>query len=201
MTLKDSGRTRETAPRYLDSGTPTSGRLTYEDYCNLPPGQQYELVEGDLRMTPSPGILHQEVSKRLMWLFLEQVEKREIGRVYCAPTDVVLGEHTVVQPDLVCVLREHQELIGEAYIKGPPDLVVEILSQSTQAWDRSTKRRLYSQSGVREYWIVDPQVKTIEVTSHDGSQLRTVCVYNVDTTLASPLIPDVTIDLGWLFRP
>lgn len=133
----------------------------------MPAGLRYELVEGDMRMVPSPSTLHQKVSKRLGHLLLERLEDRGMGQVCNAPYDVVLSEHNVVQPDLLFISSERLGIIEKANVKGSPDLVVEILSQSAEEWDRVTKRRAYSRHGVRELWIVDPQAQSIEVASHD----------------------------------
>jgi Uma2 family endonuclease len=183
-------------PKYGDERV----RLTYEDYLRMPSGLRYELVEGEMRMTPSPNTLHQEISKRLGRMLLERLEDREMGKVYNAPYDVVLSEHNVVQPDLLFVSKDRLGIIGKANVKGSPDLVVEILSESTEEWDRVTKRRAYSRYGVRELWIVDLRAKTVEVASHDGSELVTVGIYPPGTTAQSVLAPDVVVDVSELFK-
>ena len=194
--VKDSDMLRETAPEYI----PNSIRLTYEDYCRMPSGQRYELVEGGLRVVPSPSVAHQEISKRLERALLEWIEDRNLGKVYNAPIDVVLSEHDVVQPDILYVSQERLGIIKEANIQGAPDLVVEILSHSLAEWDRATKRRLYARYGVREYWLVDPEAKTIEVTANNGRELVTLQVYSSGTTLTSPLLPDFALDVDKLFQ-
>lgn len=194
--MKEPDRASETAAKYADGRV----RLTYEDYRRMPSGLRYELVEGDPRMTPSPSTLHQEISKRLGRLLLERAEDPGKGRVYSAPYDVVLSEHNVVQPDLLFVSKERLGIIGQANVQGAPDLVVEVLSESTEEWDRVTKRRAYSRYGVRELWIVDLQTKTVEVASHDGLDLVTVGVYPVGTTACGPLLPDCQVNVADLFK-
>lgn len=166
----------------------------------MPSGLRYELLEGDMRMTPSPSTLHQTISKRLVRLLLEQVEDQGKGQVYDAPYDVVLSEHNVVQPDLLFVSKDRLGIIGKANVQGSPDLIIEILSESTEDWDRITKRRVYSQYGVRELWIVDVKAQTIEVAWHNGSGLVTGGVYPVGMSVSSPLLPDVQVDVGRLFE-
>lgn len=174
----------ETAPQYI----PPELRLTYEDYCRMPPGERYELLEGDLRkMTPAPSVLHQKVSGGIEKALRQWVDGHSLGEVYDAPIDVVLSEHNVVQPDILYT------------IQGAPDLVVEILSPSTVELDRGTKRRLYARYGAREYWIVDPDGRSIEVTSHNGRELATVQVYPSGTTLASPLLKEFVLEIDWVF--
>ncbi len=199
--MKDPDRAKETAARYLNQRV----RLTYDDYCRMPAGLRYELVEGDLRMVPSPSVRHQTISKRLERLLLERVEDAGRGTILHAPCDVVLSEHNVVQPDVLFVAKDRLGIIREANIQGPPDLVIEILSQSTEDWDRTTKRRAYARYGVRELWFVDPEAKTIEVASlvqPPGGlpDLVTVASYPAGTTARGPLLPEFEVEVSRLFE-
>ncbi len=187
---------REVAQKYDSDAV----RLTYDDYCRMPAGLRYELVEGDLRMVPSPDVFHQEISKRLQRILLEWIEDRGLGKVYNAPIDVVLSEHNVVQPDLLYVSRERLGIIEKANIWGAPDLVIEILSPSTTEWDRVTKRRAYARYGVRELWIVDPEGRGIEIATLQGRELATLQVYPEGAVLNSPSLPGFTRDVAQLFR-
>lgn len=195
--MSDSHLIRETAPAYVTKGGP---RLTYEDYCRAPAGLRYELVEGDLRMTPSPSTIHQKISGRLEKVLREWVEGHELGEVYYAPTDVVLSEHNVVQPDILYITRERLGIIKEANIQGAPDLVVEILSPNSLEWDRVTKRHLYAKYGVREFWVVDPEGRTIEVAVLREGELATLQVYPVGAMLVSPLLPGFQMPIDQVFR-
>ncbi|NPV78710.1 MAG: Uma2 family endonuclease [Firmicutes bacterium] len=188
---------KETAVQYYTADL----RLTYADYCRMPSGERYELVEGDLRkMTPAPSVFHQKVSGRIEKALRHWVENRDLGEVYDAPIDVVLSEHNVVQPDILYVSLERLGIIKEAYIQGAPDLVVEILSPSTAELDRVTKRRIYGRYGVREFWIVDPDGHSIEVAAHNGRELATVQVYPPGTTLESPLLDGFRLEIDEVFR-
>ncbi len=194
--MPEQDKVREPGTKYDSPAT----RLTYEDYCRMPAGLRYELVEGDIRMAPSPSVFHQEVSKRLEKLLLEWVEGQGLGMVYDAPLDVVLSEHNVVQPDLLYVSRERLGIIKEANIWGAPDLVVEILSSSTAEWDRVTKRRAYERYGVKELWLVDLDGRSVEVAARRDAALETVQVYPLGTTLSSPILPGLVLDVNLLFR-
>ncbi len=194
--MRDPDRAREVAPKDGWLGR----RLTYEDYCRMPAGERYELVEGELRVVPSPTVFHQELSKRLQFLLIRWVEERHLGKVYNAPIDVLLSEHNVVQPDLLCVLREKLEIIRKANIQGAPDLVVEILSPSTEEWDRVTKRQVYAKFGVRELWFVDPAGRSVEVACLTVGDLRTVQTFAAGATLTTPLLPGFVVDIDELFR-
>jgi len=168
-------------------------RVTYQDYLQLPDDQRYEVLEGELRMVPAPGMLHQRILSNLHYLMRNAIQQQGLGEVFFAPVDVILDEATVVQPDLVVVLQEHLSIVKPEGVRGAPDLVVEVLSPGNAYYDRGKKRRLYARYGVREYWIVDPQGRMVEVTSLSGSVLETVSVVPDGETFNSPLLPDLTI--------
>ena len=196
MSMQESDEIRESAVKYDSPDT----RLTYDDYCRTPEGLRYELVEGDLRMVPSPNVFHQEISGRLYEKLLVWVRGQGLGVVYYAPMDVVLSEHNVVQPDLLYVSRERRGIIKEANIWGVPDLVVEILSPSTTQWDRVNKRQVYERFGVRELWFVDPVGRSIEVAARNETKLETLQVYLPGTALQSLILPGLALSLDKLFR-
>ncbi|MBI2263684.1 MAG: Uma2 family endonuclease [Armatimonadetes bacterium] len=176
---------------------PLEKRLTYEDYARLPDdGHRYELLEGELLMTPSPLTRHQEISIRLSSLLFAHLQKHPIGRVLCAPLDVILSSLTVLQPDLVFVLAEHKEIITERAIEGSPDLVVEILSPSTIRRDRVQKRRLYAQHGVSHLWIADPDAKILEIFELQGENYALTGTYGENDPFEPKLFPGLTISLG-----
>jgi len=158
-----------------------------------------ELIEGELFVTPSPSPLHQDISGNLYTLFRRVVFESGRGRVYFAPLDVRLAVNTIVQPDLIVVLSD-RSVLTEARVEGAPSLAVEIISGSTGDYDRLTKRNLYAQYGVPEYWIVDPDARTVTIFSdpHDnryGSE-RTVSDVAISAT-----IPGLSADLKALFAP
>lgn len=127
-------------------------------------GWRYEVIEGELRMNPAPSFWHQEASFNLSLELGNFVKRQRLGKVVTAPIDVKLGElANPVQPDILFIHKDRLDIIQERWIDGPPDLIVEILSPSNWIDDRRTKYRLYALSGVREYWIVDPDKRQIEV--------------------------------------
>jgi Uma2 family endonuclease len=136
--------------------------LTYADYAALPDdGRRYELHEGELSVTPAPGVRHQRVSARLFDTLRHHVETRRLGEVLYAPVDCILTDSTVVQPDIVYVSPDLSALISERAIEGAPTLAVEILSPSSERIDRQRKLDLYARHGVPYYWIVDPAARVI----------------------------------------
>ena len=175
-------------------------KLTYQDYCLLPEdGKRYEIVDGDLYMTPAPLTRHQVLVGRILQMFMNYLDQHPIGQVFTAPCDVVLSEVDVVQPDLLLVLNQGRARITEKNVQGPPDLLIEILSPSTAGRDRDLKRKRYEYFGIREYWLVDPADNTIEILALTDTKLVEAGRGTVQTTIASPLIPDLPLDLKKLF--
>jgi Uma2 family endonuclease len=136
---------------------------TYEDYCQLPDdGNRYEVIEGRLYVSPSPRTIHQTLSKRIQFL-LYQLELAQNGFVFSAPMDVLMPGCSPVQPDLIFLDAGQAADIQEKYLEGVPHLLVEILSPTTEGYDRVTKLNRYARSGVPHYWIVDGANQTFEV--------------------------------------
>lgn len=173
-------------------------RFTYADLRELPEdGRRYEVIEGDLCVTPAPKTRHQRVSWKLT-LFLGQAEESGFGVGLAAPTDVYLDDHNGVQPDLVIVLKEHADIVVENEVRGVPDLVVEILSASTRARDLGVKLRLYARFGVRVYWVVDPDAQTVTVFRLGGDGCQPT-ILGRDDTLVCNLFPGIQTPVARIF--
>jgi Uma2 family endonuclease len=141
-----------------------SSQLTYEDYLLFPDdGKRHEIIEGDHYATPSPRTKHQKISANLTVALVSFVKRQGMGVVLAAPSDVILSDDNVVQPDLLFVSTPRAGIVTEDNIRGAPDLVVEIVSETTRKKDEVTKRKLYERFGVQEYWIVDPELETVEI--------------------------------------
>lgn len=139
-------------------------KLTYEDYIHFPDdGRIHELIDGDHYASPAPGTDHQRISRRVKFQLYEQLEQTGQAEVFNAPTDYYLSEIDVVQPDLAVIDVKRRHIIASKKIVGSPELVIEILSETTAARDESLKRDLYQRVGVPEYWIVDPQANEVRV--------------------------------------
>ena len=176
-------------------------KFTYEDYKNLPESetQRYELLEGELVMVPAPSFEHQSISIHLEVRLYEFVRRRDLGIVLDAPLDVVLSEENVVQPDILFISKARRKIIHKEEIRGAPDLVVEILSPYTAGRDRTLKKKLYARYGVKEYWLVDPEEKTIEVLKLGQRGFERFAVYKRPDTLQSPLLAGLQIPLREVF--
>ena len=175
-------------------------KLGYEDYARLPDGEgkRYEILDGELYVTPSPTPPHQRLSKRLQRQLEAFFEAGGLGEVFDAPIDLVLGEHDIVQPDLLIVGNPSQ--VSQRAIEGAPLLVVEVLSPSTRAQDRGVKARRYADRGARHYWILDPDAERIEGLRLEAGAYRMVAEASAPQTLTHPDWPDLAVDLGALWR-
>jgi Uma2 family endonuclease len=137
---------------------------TAEDLLGMPEdGKCYEVIGGELVVSPSPTERHQRVLMELLFHFQQFVREAGLGAVYAAPLDVQLGLYDVVQPDLVVVLKEHRDRIQSDGIHGAPDIVVEVISPGSRGTDRVRKSAVYAEAGVKEYWLVDPDAQSIVV--------------------------------------
>ena len=174
-------------------------KLTYEDYRNTPEDERYELLDGELVMSEAPRIVHQRANVKLVSRMERFVEEGDLGEVFHAPTDVVLSETAVVQPDLLFVSNERMHVITPAGVQGAPDLVVEILSPATAERDRGYKRALYARNGVKEYWIVgtDAGVVTVLLLGDDGYEV--VDTFGEGDTLTSPTLEGFELKVDDVF--
>ena len=178
-------------------------KLTYEDYLELPSGgKRYELIDGDLYVIPAPTSRHQAILRNLLLILGNFVHETRRGAVFPAPLDVLLSQGDVIQPDLVFVAADSLHLITETHVAGAPDLAVEIFSPSSRRTDARTKLRLYERHGVREYWLVDPELETIAVYRlADGAyrQQADLALERGDT-LTSPLFAGLNVSLAEVFE-
>ena len=182
---------------------PRQGDWTYEAYARLPDnGWRYEVIQGELHMSPAPSIAHQQTSIALAVALYNYVRQHNLGRVFEAPIDVILPDlATPVQPDIVLILAANLDIVQKANVRGAPDLVVEILSPSTAAHDRHTKYGLYAEAGVTEYWIIDPESCAADIYTRRGNAFVPLGHYERDGVLQSELLPDLRLAMSELCTP
>lgn len=180
-------------------------RLTYDDFLLFPDdGRRHELIDGEHYVTPSPNIRHQRVSIRLSTAVAVHLDAHpEQGEVFAAPLDVVLSHFDVVEPDLLVIAGDQRDVLTDKHVRGTPALVVEILSPTSRRVDEKIKYGLFLRTGVREYWIVDPELDVVKVfrRAADGSLPRVAeLTADAGDTLTTPLLPGLAVDLRHLFR-
>jgi len=180
---------------------PPQGEWTYEDYLRLPSdGWQYQVIHGRLFMVPAPAPMHQQIVIRLGAALFSFLRQHPLGAVFPAPTDVLVpGKAEPVQPDLVFVAAERAHIVTQRAVEGAPDLAVEVLSPSNWLDDRRVKFTLYAEIGVHEYWIVDPQERTIEVFALQERRYALVNRFGPDEILRSDLLPGFEVAVGDIF--
>ena len=178
---------------------PAKDYFTYDDYLAIDDGNRYEIIEGVLFLTPSPGIIHQHVVSKIETVIRDFVEKTNLGMVLIAPLDVVLDKSMVLQPDVLFVSRERYHIITASCLKGGPDLVVEVISPSSGVRDRIKKSKIYRRYGVKEYWLVDPGARTVEVLAEGERGWFVAGAYDEEEILTSPLLPGLQVKLKELF--
>ena len=180
----------------MPSSSARDTRLTVDDFMLFPDdGKRHEIIDGVHYVTPSPVTRHQTISGRLflsLGNFLEAHPAR--GRVFFARLDVIFTRWDVVEPDLMVVAGDQLDIITTKNVQGAPAIVVEILSPSTRKVDESIKRRLFERGGVREYWLIDPELDIVKVYRReaDGSFPRVAELSREsEDTLTSEVLP------GW----
>lgn len=198
--LSGSQMIQENQARYL---TDASKKYTYQDYLEIPeePGYRFEILDGILIKEPSPNVMHQRVSRRLQRVLEDYFWQHDPqGEIFNSPLDTTLYDINVVQPDLLYVAGENKDIVKDTRIDGPPTLIVEILSPSTRRKDRLVKRNIYQRAGVKHYWLVDPDEKTVECFVLKDS-LYALAASGLDGDIIEhPDFPGLIIKLGTLWE-
>jgi Uma2 family endonuclease len=176
-----------------------AGTWTYHDLLLLPDdGRRYEIIEGDLYEMPAPNLEHATTIFNLV-LMLAPVVQSLGGRMFFAPLDVFFQGADPVEPDIVVILPGWQGRLPLRGPEGAPDLLVEILSPSNRGHDLLTKRTLYARAGVREYWIVDPAQRTVEILTLDREAFHSSQMASGDDAAVSPLLDGAAFPLAQIF--
>ncbi len=180
----------------------TVRRFTYDDLESIPQareGDRHEIVDGELVVTPSPIPSHQFISSNIVFALSQHVRTSNLGKVVHAPIDIRFTPDNVLIPDIIFIARDRRHVIGPRAVDAPPDLVIEILSPGTRRRDLTVKRDLYAQFGVREYWIVDPAARTVEVLERIGNGFKPVPLLD-DATIQSRVLPELRLTLEMVFE-
>ncbi len=178
----------------------TENHATARDFERLPEGSPYQLIAGELIMSPSPTFLHQDIILNIAVRLTPFIQKNGLGKVILSPMDVYLTEEDVYQPDLIFIRKENVHLLDpNDRIRFVPDLVIEVLSPSTGSYDYSRKKRIYCECGVREYWIIDPEDRTIEIMVKEGAFYQTVALLRPPDKIESAMFPGFSMKVEEVF--
>ncbi len=173
---------------------------TVRDLLALGEGVRAELIGGAIRMTPSPEWSHQHAVGVLLRRLGAWSDEGHQGQVFVAPLDVYLPSGDVVEPDVLFVARE-SSVVLDRWVRGVPELLVEVLSPSNAEFDRGVKRELYARNAVPEYWIVDPEARTIEVLRLEGAAYRLHALCAGEDVLTSPGLAGLRLRVRDVFPP
>lgn len=176
--------------------------LTYEEYLAMPEiNRRYDIVDGEMIMSPGPTSLHQWVLLQLTLRLAPFVLERQLGRIYFAPLDIVIRRQPLRtrQPDLMFIRTERVDAIVRDMIEGAPDLVVEILSPTNTRAQITDKLKDYASIGVSECWIVSPEARTIEVLRLTDEGWARQEIYGPGDALTSPLLPGFLLTVSEIF--
>lgn len=177
--------------------------LTVADLDACPDdNNRYELIGGELFVSRAPRLPHQLVLQRLQGHFFNYLERNQIG-ILAPGTGAVFSEYDAVIPDLVFVRQERGDsIVSDERFVSAPDLVIEVLSPGPENKKRDlvVKRQLYAQYGVQEYWIVDPQTRSVQIYRLHARKLEEAMVLTGDDEITSPVLPGFQLALGMVFK-
>jgi Uma2 family endonuclease len=176
----------------------TRRRWTYAEFARLPSKgtSRQEVIDGELVVTPAPGLRHQGIVTDLVTLLNTFVRAHDLGRIFAAPVDVLFAEGDYLEPDIVFVRRDRTGILSDRGVEGPPDLVVEIVSPATADRDRGVKLERYRHFGVAEYWIVDPEVGALEVWALSEGASEPVVFGPADVLRWSPWVGGPVLEIS-----
>jgi len=181
---------------------PIGQRMTAKEFALLPVGPPYpELINNQVIMPSSPEFKHQDVSISLASRMFIHVEDHDLGILLEAPMDVHFDENNVFQPDIIFISKDRlPELLSDGKkIKGAPDLVVKILSTNKKS-DLEEKMYIYELYDVREYWVVDPKKKFVEIFENVEKEFVSVQKCKGATIAHSKVMAGFSIELSKIFR-
>lgn len=182
-----------------------SKNLTYKEFRELDFDDNdpfwYELINGQLVKKYSPSIQHQRISRKIGGALDNYANQTQSGEMFYAPLDVVLDDNNSYHPDIFFIKNERSFILDakEQVVIGAPDLVVEILSKSTAVYDKGVKKDNYEKNGVREYWLIDPRNKSVEIYALIQQRYQLVTYQEETGTLSSIVLEGFILDLEQLF--
>ncbi len=179
---------------------PNQGDWTYNEYLNLPDdGKRYEIADGVLLLTPSSTGSHQDTIGEVCFYLRSHIKLAGLGLVIQAPFIVELSAKDVFQPDIFVVMNAHLDRVQEKKVVGAPDLVVEVSTSGTAAFDRLTRYDTYEYTGVQEYWILNLERRTVEIFVLEGDEYHSLGVFHGEQKVPSLLISWLSVRVDQFF--
>jgi len=178
---------------------PEDRPLTADDFMSLPmdDGHLYELLQGELILSPSPETNHQIISGNLYFKIRTLLQTVPFGVAFYAPTAVVLSKTDVVEPDVFVIRNDQRSQVTRPSFNGTPAIIFEILSPSNRRTDLQRKALLYAKAGVEEYWMVDPEKHRVLVQRLTATGVDTEII--TAGAVTSKVLPELTMDLLEIF--
>ena len=171
---------------------------TVEDIRNLSEDVRAELIDGQIYYFAAPKMIHQRIAAMLLTRLQHHIEEKHGDcQAYTAPADVCLDcdDRTMVEPDVMVICD--RDKIHEDACYGAPDLIIEIASKSTRKRDYGIKMVKYRNAGVKEYWIIDPERRTVLICWFEDESIN--CLYSFDDEISFRLFPEVAVRIGdWI---
>jgi len=160
----------------------------------------YEIIEGEMIQKSAPTPMHQRICRKVMVILDKFINEKKAGEVLQSPIDVYLDDYNKPQPDLVYISNENKEIVTGNGIIGIPDLIIEVISPSSIIRDRIEKRNLYEKKGVKEFWLIDPEYKAIEIYTIQNNRYELLSAATIlEGELTSSLFEGLTINLAEIF--
>lgn len=173
-------------------------RKTVEDFLKLPEGVRAELIEGEIFRSPSPKSRHQQIIQNIFRILDPFVRTQDLGQIWISPLDVHLPSGDVVEPDLIFVSSANRGIVRD-WIRGVPDLLIEVILPDGAERDRIVKREVYARNRVLEYWIVDDLTRSVEVLRIGKDGYEPCGYFQASERVESPTFPSLSLPLTDVF--
>jgi Uma2 family endonuclease len=178
---------------------PSGALPTAKGRTSFPRSGNYETINGIPHAVPVPDTRHRRIAVKLTAYLYRNLEQKNLGFVFGAPCRVMLSSWNVVQPDVFFLRKNREGIVGDRMILGPPDLMVEIVSDDTRTRDLKEKRKIYADAGIQEFWAVDPRSGTIEQQVWSELGYISVGFYGKRKILSSAFFPDLKLPVSKVF--
>ncbi len=178
-------------------------KITYAEFREMDfpedDTNRYELLDGELVQRNIPSIQHQRIVRNVFRKLDQFVMEKTLGEVFFAPIALLVDDYNAPQPDVFFISNKTEQVMDEYVVMRPPELVIEVLSPSTMLDDRHRKRKLYERFGVKEYWLIDPQNKAIEVLTISNGQSEIFSFAAEKGTVRSKVLEGFEVNLNEVF--